>query len=201
VSQEKRENIKKQATHFLKTLEDEGLFLPKSDLDKKLANIKHLSNARKEQREIIDEILKRYKQGILPLNRDKLNLFFMFYVLDNFVFNVEFNLKTLKALLDPAKIKDKFNPRTPYGILIDRIAETLNLSLSHKADLKELMFVDLRNAISHLDYEVDHHSFSFKNNDERVTYTIERLPELMFDYQALSEVFIEFLDPRTRKNL
>ena len=113
MSKEKRENIKKLVTDFLTTLEKEALFKPKEKFDAQLKNIINLNKMRKERHEILDEILKRYKQGLLPLERDKLNLFFIFYVLDDFVFNVEFNLKVLKTLLDPAKILDKFNPRTP----------------------------------------------------------------------------------------
>jgi ABC-type transporter Mla subunit MlaD len=200
MNQEKKDKIKKQARDLLDTLGKEGLFRPRPDLDKELANINKLDTLRKEQHEILDEILKHYKQGILPLNRDKLNVFFLFYVLDNFVFNVEFDLKILKAILDPTKITGKFNPRTPYGFLIDRIANTLNLSEPRKKELKELMYVELRNSISHLDYEIDHHSFSYKKtNNETVTYTIERLPELMFEYNALSEAFNEFLGKHTIK--
>ena len=200
MSQEKKEEIKKQVREMLDSLDKEGLFRSSSDLGNELANIKKLNTLRKEQHEALDEILKYYKQGILPLNRDKLNVFFLFYVLDNFVFNVEFDLKILKAILDPTKIIGKFNPRTPYGFLIDRIANTLNLSEPHREELKELMYVELRNSISHLDYEIDHHSFSYKKtNNEKVTYTIERLPELMFEYNALSEAFNEFLVKHTIK--
>jgi hypothetical protein len=199
MSQQKRENIKKQVRDFLSTLQKEQLFRPKANFGAELRQQQELNKMRKERHEILDEILKRYKQGVLPLNRDKLNLFFIFYVLDDFVFNVEFSLKVLKALLDPAKIIEKFNPRTPYGFLIDRICNTLNLSEPHREDLKGMMFVELRNSIAHLDYQVDHHSFSYQNKGEKITYTIERLPELMLDYQALSEGFAEFIE-QMKKN-
>ena len=198
MSQEKREKIKTKVKDFLNTLVEEGLVKPKGDFDIDLRSHQNLKNMRKEQLEILDEILNRYKQGLLPLNRDKLNLFFVFYVLDDFIFNVEFDLKVLKAILDPVKIIGKFNPRTPYGFLIDRICDTLNLSEPHREDLKELMFVNLRNALAHLDYEVDHHSFSYKKKGEKITHTIERLPELMFEYQALSEGFAEFIEESTK---
>lgn len=192
--------IKNSVKDFLDTLEKEDLLLQSVDKNS-LLHIKEILDFKAEDHRVLNQILDSYKKGVLPISRDHFNTFFIFYVLNSFVFNVEFALKILKIVLDPAKIIGKFNPRTPYGFLIDRLANTLNLSPSQRDQLKELFFVDLRNAIAHMDFEMDHHSFSYKNSKgQNTTYTIEKMPDLMFEYLELAEAFFEFLKAHTEKD-
>jgi hypothetical protein len=195
-----KEEIKKSVNDFLDALEKEDLLL--SSIDKNsLLHLKEILDFKAEDHQVLNQILDSYKKGILPIQRDNFNTFFIFYVLDSFIFNVEFALKILKTVLDPVKIIGKFNPRTPYGFLIDRLADTMSLSAIQRDRLKELFFVDLRNAIAHMDFEMDHHSFSYKNNkDQSITYTIEKLPDLMFEYSELANALFEFLKARTEKD-
>jgi len=195
-----KEEIKKSVKDFLDTLEKEDLLL--SSIDKNsLLHLKEILDFKAEDHQVLNQILDSYKKGIIPIPRDNFNTFFIFYVLDSFIFNVEFALKILKTVLDPVKIIGKFNPRTPYGFLIDRLADTMSLSAIQRDRLKELFFVDLRNAIAHMDFEMDHHSFSYKNNkDQSITYTIEKLPDLMFEYLELADALFEFLKAHTEKD-
>ena len=195
-----KEEIKKSVKDFLDTLEKEDLLL--SSIDKNsLLHLKEILDFKAEDHQVLNQILDSYKKGIMPIQRDNFNTFFIFYVLDSFIFNVEFALKILKTILDPVKIIGKFNPRTPYGFLIDRLADTMGLSTIQRDRLKELFFVDLRNAIAHMDFEMDHHSFSYKNNkDQSITYTIEKLPDLMLEYGELANALFEFLKAHTEKN-
>jgi hypothetical protein len=165
-----------------------------------LSDLKKLLIFKEKDHQVLNQILDSYKKGTLPISRDDFNTFFIFYVMDSFIFNVEFALKILKTVLDPAKIIGKFNPRTPYGSLIDRLADTLNMSPTQRDSLKEMFFVDLRNALAHMDFEMDHHSFSYKDARGHVnTYTIEKLPGLMHEYRDLAEEFFNFLKPFTEK--
>ncbi|MBI5146330.1 MAG: hypothetical protein HZA84_03825 [Thaumarchaeota archaeon] len=195
-----KEEIKKSVKDFLDTLEKEALLL--SSIDKNsLLHLKEILDFKAEDHQVLNQILDSYKKGTLPIPRDNFNAFFIFYVLDSFIFNVEFALKILKTVLDPVKIIGKFNPRTPYGFLIDRLADTMSLSTIQRDRLKELFFVDLRNAIAHMDFEMDHHSFSYKNNkDQSITYTIEKLPDLMLEYRELANALFEFLKAHTEKD-
>ena len=195
-----KEEIKKSVKDFLDTLEKEGLLLPSIDKNS-LLHLKEILDFKAEDHQVLNQILDSYKKGAMPIPRDSFNTFFIFYVLDSFIFNVEFALKILKTVLDPVKIIGKFNPRTPYGFLIDRVADTMSLSRIQRDQLKELFFVDLRNAIAHMDFEMDHHSFSYKNTkDQRITYTIEKLPDLMFEYKELADALFEFLKAHTEKD-
>lgn len=194
-----KEKTKNIIGDFLLSIEKEGLLLP-SIKKNSLSDLKKLLIFKEKDHQVINQILDSYKKGVLPISRDDFNTFFIFYVMDSFIFNVEFALKILKTVLDPAKIIGKFNPRTPYGSLIDRLADTLNMSSTQRDNLKEMFFVDLRNALAHMDFEMDHHSFSYKDaKGHIITYTIEKLPDLMYDYRELAEEFFNFLKPRTEK--
>jgi len=195
-----KEKIKNSVKDFLDILEKEDLLLP-SISKNSLLHLKEILDFKAEDHQVLNQILDSYKKGVMPIPRDHFNTFFIFYVLNSFIFNVEFALKILKTVLDPAKIIGKFNPRTPYGFLIDRLANTMNLSPIQRDQMKELFFVDLRNAIAHMDFEMDHHSFSYKNGKgQKITYTIEKMPDLMFEYLELAEAFFEFLKAHTEKD-
>jgi len=176
-----REDITKATRHFLETLDEEGLLRKSPEIDHTfhqnyLDQGKILSSA-------IHKILDAIKTKTLVLTDEEKSILFGHYGLSRITEAIENAKKTLMALLNS---EIKFDEKTTYGQLLDRLCQKVGFSKQAKNNYFDLFFVDFRNTMSHGNYRLAGDSFSFtKSNGEFVEYPIGELSELLNDFNAV----------------
>jgi hypothetical protein len=98
----------------------------------------------------------------------------------------------LKVILDPQKIN--FDERTMLRSLMSLIYDQLQYEPVKRQKMNKILFVELRNALSHIDYEITLDSFAYrKKNGDPIILSIEQLLTVMLQYSAMIDVINDYV--------
>ncbi len=185
------ENIRKNVDQFMNLLAKEGL-IKVTGFDEKTKMIQVNSNKRHELglssfKKIIDAD-KKYK----IFTDDEFSLLIFKFALSNL--NEEFELVkiVLKAILNSDEIS--FNERTTYGDLLGKCFDKLHYD-KIRPYMRDVFLIDLRNAFTHLKYEINGNVFSYHNlNGDLVKFNDEELKNISREYIETTTTMLAFLE-------
>jgi len=185
------ENIRKNVNQFMNLLAEEGL-IKVTGFDEKIKMIQANSNKRHELgvssfKKIIDADEKSK-----ILTDDEFSLLIFKFALSNL--NEEFELVkiVLKAILNSDEIR--FNERTTYGDLLGKCFDKLHYD-KIRPIMRDIFQLDLRNAYTHLDYEINENIFSYhKMNGELVEVNTNEINGIYREFTETTETMVDFLN-------
>lgn len=184
------EDIRKSVNQFLITLLKEDL-IKITNLDEKTKKI--FANSRKRHDlglSIFKKIVDADKNSQI-LTDDEFSLFIFKYVLSSLNEEIELVKIVLKAILNSDKIT--LNERTTYGDLLTQCFDKLHYD-KNRSFMRDVFLLDLRNAYTHLDYEINGNVFSYhKSNGDLITFTTDELKNIQREYIETTTTMLDFL--------
>lgn len=103
----------------------------------------------------------------------------------------------LKAIIDSNLINPNVNELGKY---LSMIYDKIGYDLSKRQEMNRILFVELRNALVHLDYDVTLDSFTYRNNArESFTLQNEEFLNIMYQYNAIVITVNEYIENNKTK--
>ena len=100
----------------------------------------------------------------------------------------------LKAILRPDNV---FDNDTMYGQLMNHLFERLGYNDQRRREMRERFFVELRNSISHVDYEITVDEFTYRRrNGTTETLTNQQLFDVVIEYARMITTINNFITAR-----
>ena len=184
------ENIRKAVNDFMNALLEENL-IKITNFDEK--TIKIIANSRIRHDlglSVFKKIIDADKNSRI-LTDDEFSLFIFKYVLSSLNESIELVKIVLRAILNSEKIA--FNEKTPYGDLLAKCFDKLHYD-KIRPYMRDVFLIDLRNAFTHLEYEINGNVFSYhKQNGDLVTFNNEELKNIQLEYIETTETMFAFL--------
>lgn len=187
------ESVKTAVEKFLKDIEDEGLLKKSPDPNlgriqqeaQHRAQLEVLASSARIRIDIFQNKSISQGQRFIPENeyRSLRNL----YVIYSMLANAE-ELKTyLKLILNPDLINTDI---TELGKFMSSIYDKLGYASTLREEMNNKLFVNLRNALSHLDYDVTINGLTYRNKDgTSITLTNDDLVVMLNEYNEIVKGF------------
>jgi len=185
------EDIRKAVNGFMNALLEKNL-IKITNFDEKTKKI--LANSRKRHDlglSVFKKIIDADKNSQI-LTDDEYSLFTFKYVLSSLNETIELVKIILKAILNSDKII--FKEKTTYGDLLAKCFDKLHYD-KIRPYMRDVFLIDLRNAYTHLEYEINGNVFSYhKQNGDLVIFSTEELKNIQREYIETTETMLAFLE-------
>ncbi len=190
------EGVRKATEHFLKTMDEEGVYEINSEfVEENIDYHKNWSNRRNSFNLILKKITELIDGKITS---DEVGLF----MIQIMIWNLASMLELFKFFLIVMTNKERivFNPdKSMYGQVIEAICNEIGYDKKTKKTTLDTFMVDFRNAIFHNNYSVGNSSVTYKNYDKQTVFlTLEQLNERNAEATMMFQVITEFAE---KKNL
>ena len=185
------EDIRKSVNEFMNSLLEKNL-IKITGFDEKTKKI--IANSGKRH----DLGLSVFKKIIVAdensqiLTDDEFSLFIFKYVLSSLNESIELIKIVLRAVLNSDEITS--NEKTTYGELLAQCFDKLHYD-KIRPYMRDVFLIDLRNAFTHLEYEINGNVFSYhKQNGDLITFNTEELKNIQREYIETTETMLAFLE-------
>ena len=190
------EGVRKATEHFLKTMDEEGVYEINSEfVEENIDYHKNWSNRRNSFNLVLKKITELIDGKI---TNDEVGLF----MIQIMIWNLASMLELFKFFLIVMTNKERivFNPdKSMYGQVIEAICNEIGYDKKTKKTTLDTFMVDFRNAIFHNNYSVGNSSVTYKNYDKQTVFlTLEQLNERNAEATMMFQVITEFAE---KKNL
>jgi len=188
------EGIRKATEHFLKTMDEEGVYEINSEFFQE--NVDYHKNWSNRRNSFL-LVLKKITQMIDgKITNDEAGLF----MIQIMIWNLASMLELFKFFLMVVTNKERvvFNPDTSmYGQVIEAICREIGYDDKTRKTTLDTFMVDFRNAIFHNNYSIGNSSVSYKNHDKQtVLLSLDQLNEKNSEATAMFEVISGFAEKK-----
>jgi len=191
------EGIRKATEHFLKTMDEKGVYKINSEFFNE--NVDYHKNW-SSRRNSFNIVLKKITQLINgKITNEEAGLF----MIQLMIWNLASMLELFKFFLIVITNKERvvFNPdKSMYGQVIEAICKEIGFDDKTRKTILDTFMVDFRNAIFHNNYSIGNSSVSYKNHDrQEVLLSLDQLNERNSEATVMFEVISGFAEKKNKE--
>lgn len=149
--------------------------------------------------DVLHSIIDHYEDGksALGVSRQDMGIFVLFFEI-NFVNSSLEYIKKMLMMLIPKSITNSQNFFT-YGTLLSLISDKLGDGEEYKKIVFATFFLNLRNAISHVDYHIEENKITIKIDGKNEIFDMVSFTNIVNEVKSIMDTILEFVNNKTQE--